>query len=61
MNDYTELSIAAVLYGYCADIYTAEVAKSLLAMEGVSVNLKTCWNGNKAEVEYKNKLYIIEI
>ena len=62
MNDSSLMHyIQKVLKGYCDDTYTAQKTKKLLASEGVSVNLKTCWTLNKAEVEYKNKLYTIDV
>lgn len=61
MNDSLLELVASILYCHSTGKYTTKVAKILLKDEGVSVNLKTCWTLNKAEVEYKNKLYTIEV
>lgn len=61
MNDNIYNLTESILYSYCGDKITAKTCKKLLKLIKVTVNLKTCWSHNKAEVEYNNKLYIIEV
>ena len=61
MTDSMIEYVTLILYGYCSDAMDSNKTKALLKYAGVSVNLSTCWTGNKAEVEYKNKLYTIDV